>query len=230
MASTLWLHSGHRTRLSVLEIAQVLGILAAKAKQAAGRTQWETPTVDVYPSQRPWYRRGFRVLTGHTYVRPLVTTWKGILIHWNTRLCSYRALDDTRVLCYSIYTGMDFFWGSVRIILLATKATKVPGNTEWQYKLYVITVVAGTVFYLIACIVSNFLYRELRRILRELSEPHAWAPVEGSQGNDLNNQNPQEVGSVRYDSIGPEGDRFPGTAYKIGGQQSEKSRLVSESE
>ncbi|GAB5368075.1 hypothetical protein AAMO2058_001286800 [Amorphochlora amoebiformis] len=135
-----------------------------------------------------------------------------------------------QVLCYSIYTGMDFFWGSVRIILLATKATKVPGNTEWQYKLYVITVVAGTVFYLIACIVSNFLYRELRRILRELSEPHAWAPVEGSQGNDLNNQNPQEVGSVRYDSIGPEGDRFPGTAYKIGGQQSEKSRLVSESE
>jgi len=81
-----------------------------------------------------------------------------------------------QVLCYCIYTGMDFFWGSVRIVLIATKATKIPGHKKWQYELYLVTVIGGTIFYLLACIISNMLYQELRKILQEINEPQAWTP------------------------------------------------------
>jgi len=144
-------------------------------------------------------------------------------------LIGYCAIRDPnrynvyQVLCYCIYTGMDFFWGTVRIVLLATNATKVPGNTRWQYRMYVITVIAGTVFYLAACIVSNLLYRELRRILQELAgEPQAWTPAVPGQGEgqavgygggDVHVSNRRD-GYQQIQQQNPED--FQGTAFKIG--------------
>eukprot|EP00470_Lotharella_oceanica_P001340 CAMPEP_0170170484 /NCGR_PEP_ID=MMETSP0040_2-20121228/3486_1 /TAXON_ID=641309 /ORGANISM="Lotharella oceanica, Strain CCMP622" /LENGTH=213 /DNA_ID=CAMNT_0010409925 /DNA_START=121 /DNA_END=762 /DNA_ORIENTATION=+ len=155
-------------------------------------------------------------------------------------LIGYCAIRDPnrynvyQVLCYCIYTGMDFFWGTVRIILLATKATKVPGNTKWQYRMYVITVIAGTVFYLVACLVSNLLYRELRRILQDVAEPHAWNPAVAGQGEgqaigygggDIHVSNRRD-GYQQIEQQNQTTEDFQGTAFKIGEGEKQPQQTI----
>jgi hypothetical protein len=122
-----------------------------------------------------------------------------------------------QVLCYCIYTGMDFFWGIIRVALLATKTTKIPGNARWQYELYVVSVIGGTILYMLACGVSLVLYRELRRILLSLSQPALEAGVGFGQGA-FGGQQGQVGGYQAVNSqAGSVAEPFQGTAYKLGG-------------
>lgn len=133
-----------------------------------------------------------------------------------------------QVLCYCIYTGMDFFWGSVRIVLIATKATRIPGHKKWQYELYLVTVIGGTIFYLLACIISNMLYQELRKILQEINEPQAWTP-DADGINDVNGSRYDGNGGVApvhgpmgpggYQQISQSESHFQGTAFKLGAEK-----------
>ena len=134
-----------------------------------------------------------------------------------------------QLLCYCIYTGMDFFWGLIRIIMLGTKTTKVPaGSSQWQFRVYVVAVIFGTILYAIACAVSYVLYKELRRILLE----HSIGPAMGGPGYG-GMQGEQQVGAGAgpngaYQQVGGDlspssqstrSTAFTGPAYKLGGKE-----------
>jgi hypothetical protein len=71
------------------------------------------------------------------------------------------------IICYLMFTGMQFVWGIVKMILFFSSAddSSAPA-ASWQLNLYVGMLVAAPIIYLLACVISYQLYKELRAMLQ----------------------------------------------------------------
>ena len=53
----------------------------------------------------------------------------------------------SQVLCYTMISGMNFFWAVVKTILFYSGNTAITGGTAWQISLYKGLIVAGIFVY-----------------------------------------------------------------------------------
>ena len=68
-------------------------------------------------------------------------------------------------------TGLDFFWACIREIIFFASGTTTDNISvaNWQYYLGVVVLVAAPFLYVLACVISWFLYQELKNIIAELA-------------------------------------------------------------
>jgi len=79
------------------------------------------------------------------------------------------AYSIQQLLCYTIFTAMDFFFAIIRLIMyFANVATDVP-TTTWVFDMYVGTIIAAPIVYVGCCYLSYQVYQQLRLIVNEIA-------------------------------------------------------------
>jgi len=72
-----------------------------------------------------------------------------------------------QLLCYCIFCGMDFFWAVIRVIMYATYVTSDTPTKAWQFYIYVGTLIAAPLIYVLCTYLSYQVYKELRAAVNE---------------------------------------------------------------
>jgi hypothetical protein len=113
------------------------------------------------------------------------------------------------VICYLMFTGMQFIWAIVRMILFFSNAddSSAPGSS-WQLNVFVGVLVAAPIIYLLASVLAYHLYKELRAMLQD---PNA----ESMQYDPSQGMPPQQ--QAFYNSGGTSGTQY--AAQPRGGAQ-----------
>jgi len=71
-----------------------------------------------------------------------------------------------QVLCYSIFCGLDFFWGIIKMIMFfsGVSTTDAP-SAAWSFYIYVGTLIGAPVIYFLGSYIAYQLYKELKLTL-----------------------------------------------------------------
>jgi len=71
-----------------------------------------------------------------------------------------------QVLCYSIFCGLDFFWGIIKMIMFfsGVSTTDAP-SAAWSFYIYVGTLIGAPVIYFLVTYIAYQLYKELKLTL-----------------------------------------------------------------
>jgi len=69
------------------------------------------------------------------------------------------------LLCYVTYCGFVFIYAIVRMILFFAGSTSDAPSVAWQNDIYVGTLIAGPVIYVLATVIGYQLYKELRSLM-----------------------------------------------------------------
>jgi len=71
-----------------------------------------------------------------------------------------------QVLCYSIFCGLDFFWGIIKMIMFfsGVSTTDAP-SAAWSFYIYVGTLIGAPVIYFLGTYIGYQLYKELKLTL-----------------------------------------------------------------
>jgi hypothetical protein len=74
---------------------------------------------------------------------------------------------------------MDVFWSLLRLILyFSGAATTTTGSiAQWQYTIFIITLIAGPFVYTVCTVISYYLYKDMKNIIDEMS-----TGMDGEQG------------------------------------------------
>jgi len=86
------------------------------------------------------------------------------------------------VICYTMFCGMEFIWGVVRLILYLADALDKSPPTNWQLYAYVGSIVAGPIIYFLGSLLAYLLYKELRNMMLDPSmvgDDYGAAPAGG---------------------------------------------------
>mmetsp|Transcript_50753 Transcript_50753/g.99458 ORF Transcript_50753/g.99458 Transcript_50753/m.99458 type:complete len:198 (-) Transcript_50753:402-995(-) len=76
-----------------------------------------------------------------------------------------------QTLCYCTFCGLDLFWGVIKLILYYSGGAAVKANIpQWQFNVYVSTLISAPVVYTAGIAVSYQLYKELKNMIHEVTE------------------------------------------------------------
>jgi hypothetical protein len=63
---------------------------------------------------------------------------------------------------YCIFCGMDFFWAVIRVIMFVSNVTNDAPSKAWQFYIYVGTLIAAPLIYVLTTYLSYQVYKELK--------------------------------------------------------------------
>jgi len=72
-----------------------------------------------------------------------------------------------QLLCYCIFCGMDFFWAVIRVIMYVSNVTSDTPTQAWQKYIFLGTLVAAPLIYIVATYLSYQVYKELRQAMHD---------------------------------------------------------------
>lgn len=136
-----------------------------------------------------------------------------------------------QVLCYCVFCGMDVFWSILRLILyFSGAATTTTGSiAQWQYTIFIITLIAGPFVYTACTVISYYLYKDMKNIIDEMSTgvdgDGGMPPPSGAYGYapQQNYAPPPDASSTNWshppNNPAPGGFKaFSGSGHRLGGE------------
>jgi len=78
------------------------------------------------------------------------------------------AFSIQQLLCYCIFCGMDFFWAVIRVIMFVSNVTNDAPNKAWQFYIYVGTLIAAPLVYILCTYLAYQVYKELKNTVNDM--------------------------------------------------------------
>jgi len=78
------------------------------------------------------------------------------------------AYSIQQLLCYCIFCGMDFLWAIIRVIMYVSNVTSDTPTKAWQFYIYVGTLIAAPLIYVLCTYLSYQVYKELRNTVNDM--------------------------------------------------------------
>jgi len=78
------------------------------------------------------------------------------------------AFSIQQLLCYCIFCGMDFFWAVIRVIMFVSNVTNDAPSKVWQFYIYVGTLIAAPLVYILCTYLAYQVYKELKNTVNDM--------------------------------------------------------------